>query len=139
VLEELDAALQTRFLDTNCAIAAGLNSYLKVTGDKAFRIATPKQDEEDSEPLQQFFPQRHYVPLTEILATVKLHTGFTEELQHLRQTRARKVPDKILFAGIIGLGCAIGSAKMAQISTSVGAAELDSVIKSTGASPWKIS
>ena len=129
VLEELDAALQTRFLDTNCAIAAGLNSYLKVTGDKAFRIATPKQDEEDSEPLQQFFPQRHYVPLTEILATVKLHTGFAEELQHLRQTRARKVPDKILFAGIIGLGCAIGSAKMAQISTSVGAAELDSVIK----------
>src|ERR1019366_5587525 len=46
--------------------------------------------------------------------------------QHLRQTRARKVPDKILFAGIIGVGCAIGSAKMAQISTSVGAAELDS-------------
>ena len=38
------------------------------------------------------------------------------------------MPDKILFAGIIGLGCAIGSAKMAQISTSVGAAELDSVI-----------
>ncbi len=41
VLEELDAALQTRFLDTNRAISAGLNSYLKVTGDKAFRIATP--------------------------------------------------------------------------------------------------
>ena len=59
VLEELDDALQTRFLDTNRAIAAGLNSYLKVTGDKAFWIATPKQDEEDSEPLQQFFPQRH--------------------------------------------------------------------------------
>ena len=38
------------------------------------------------------------------------------------------MPDKILFAGIIGLGCAIGSAKMAQISTSVGAAEFDSVI-----------
>jgi hypothetical protein len=41
---------------------------------KAFRVSTPKQDEEESEPLRHFFPERHYVPLTEILATVNLHT-----------------------------------------------------------------
>ena len=73
------------------------------------------------------FPERHYVPLTEILATVNLHTGFATELQHLRQTHVRQVSEKVLLAGVIGLGCAIGSAKMAQISTSLlGAAELDS-------------
>jgi TnpA family transposase len=68
------------------------------------------------------------VPLTEILATVNLHTGFAMELRHLRQTHVRQVSEKIIFADVIGLGCAIGSAKMAQISTSLGAAELDSAI-----------
>jgi hypothetical protein len=114
VLEELDAALQIRFEDTNRAIAEGLNPHFKMLTGKAFRVSTPKQDEEGSEPLRHFFPERHYVPLTEILATVNLHV--------------RAVSEKILFAGVIGLGCAIGLAKMAQISTSLSAAELDSAI-----------
>ena len=128
VLAELDAALQARFEDTNRAIAEGLNPHFKMLAGKAFRVSTPKQDEEESKPLRHFFPERHYVPLTEILATVNLHTEFTTELRHLRQTHVRHVSEKILFAGVIGLGCAIGSPQMAQISTSVGAAELDSAI-----------
>ncbi len=128
VLAELDAALQARFEDTNRAIAEELNPHFKMLTGKAFRVSTPKQDEEESEPLRHFFPERHYVPLTQILATVNLHTEFATELRHLRQTHVRPVSEKILFAGIIGLGCAIGSAKMAQISTSLGVAELDSAI-----------
>ena len=113
VLAELDAALQTRFEDTNRAIAEGLNPHFKMLKGKAFRVSTPKQDEEESEPLRHFFPERHYVPLTEILATVNLHAGFASELRHLRQTHVRPVSEKILFAGIICLGCAIGPAKTA--------------------------
>jgi TnpA family transposase len=129
VLKERDAALQTCFEDTNRAIAAGSNPHFKMLTGKAFRVSTPKQDEAESEPLRHLFPERHYVPLTEILATVNLHTGFATELQHLRQTHVRQVSEKVLLAGVIGLGCAIGSAKMAQISTSLlGAAELDSAI-----------
>ena len=128
VLAELDTALQTRFEDTNRAIAADLNPHFKLLAGKAFRVSTPKQDEEESEPLRHFFPERHYVPLIEILATVNLHTEFATELRHLRQTHVRQVSEKILFAGVIGLGCAIGSTKMAQISTSLSAAELDSAI-----------
>jgi TnpA family transposase len=128
VLAELDAAIQTRFEDTNRAIAEGLNPHFKMLKGKAFRVSTPKQDDEESEPLRHFFPERHYVPLTEILATVNLHTGFAAELRHLRQTHVRPVSEKILFAGVICLGCAIGSAKMAQISTSLSAAELDNAI-----------
>jgi TnpA family transposase len=128
VLAELDVALQSRFEDTNRAIAEGLNPHFKMLKGKAFRVSTPKQDEEESEPLRHFFPERHYVPLTEILATVNLHAGFGSELRHLRQTHVRPVSEKILFAGIICLGCAIGPAKMAQISTSLSAAELDSAI-----------
>jgi TnpA family transposase len=133
VLAELDIALQARFEGTNRAIAAGSNPHFKMLTGKAFRVSTPKRDEEESEPLRHFFPERHYVPLTEILATVNLHTGFATELRHLRQTHVRKVSEKLLLAGIIGLGCAIGSAKMAQISTSLSVAELD------GAINWRFS
>jgi TnpA family transposase len=133
VLTELDTALQARFEETNRVIAAEANPHFKMLTGKAFRVSTPKQDDEESEPLRHFFPQRHYVPLTEILATVNLHTGFTTELRHLRQTHVRQVSEKLLLAGIIGLGCAIGSAKMAQISTSLSAAELD------GAINWRFS
>jgi hypothetical protein len=128
VLAKLDTALQARFEDTNRAIAADLNPHFKMLAGKTFRVLTPKQDEEESEPLRHFFPERHYVPLIEILATVNLHTEFAAELRHLRQTHVRQVSEKILFAGVIGLGCAIGSTKMAQISTSLSAAELDSAI-----------
>ena len=38
VLAELDAALQTRFEDTNRAIAAGLNPHFKMLKGKAFRV-----------------------------------------------------------------------------------------------------
>jgi hypothetical protein len=127
-LAELDIALQTRFENTNRAIAADLNPHFKLLAGRAFRVSTPKQDEEESEPLRHFFPERHYVPLIEILATVNLHTEFATELRHLRQTHVRQVSEKILFAGVIGLGCAIGSTKMAQISSSLSAAELDSAI-----------
>jgi len=128
ILAALDAALQTRFEETNRTIAAALNPHFKLLTGKAFRVSTPKQEEVASEPLRYFFPERHYVPLTEILATVNLHTGFATELRHLRQMHVRPVSEKILFAGVIGLGCAIGSVKMAQISTSLAAAELDSAI-----------
>ena len=59
VLEELDAALQTRFEDTNRSIAEGLNPHFKMLKGKAFRISTPKQDDEESQPLRHFFPERH--------------------------------------------------------------------------------
>jgi TnpA family transposase len=128
VLEELDTTLQSRFEDTNRAITKDANPHFRMLTGKAFRVATPKQDNEESEPLRHFFPDRHYVPLTEILATVNLHTEFATELRHLRQTNVRAAPEKLLLAGVIGLGCAIGSAKMAQISPSIAAAELDSAI-----------
>ena len=71
VLKELDTALQTRFEDTNRAIADGSNPHFKMLTGRTFRVLTPKQDEEESEPLRHLFPERHYVPLTEILATVQ--------------------------------------------------------------------
>lgn len=57
------------------------------------------------------------MPLPEILSTVNSHTGFVNEFQHGQQRYVKgRTTDKLLYAGIIGLGCAIGTPKMGRIS-----------------------
>ena len=83
----------------------------------------------ESEALQNFFPERHHVPLLEVLATVNRHSGFLDEFQHWQQryNRARP-PQKAFYAGIIGLGCGIGTRKMARISRQINEHELEHTV-----------
>ena len=85
VLGILDTALYEQYQTTNANIVAGENLFLKINKNKAYSVATPKQDEIDTDPLKPFFPEQNYVPLTEILATVHQHSGFLTELQHWQQ------------------------------------------------------
>ena len=82
-----------------------------------------------AEPLQPFFPKRHVVPLTEVLATVNRYSGFLDEFQHwqLRYHHGRP-SQQTLYAGIIGLGCGIGTRKMAQISRQIQETELEHTV-----------
>lgn len=128
VMAELDEALHQQYLATNGHAAAGANPYLKATADGRFKIATPKQDDGPEEPLQPFLPQRHYVPLAEILATVNRHALFTDELQHWQQRQPQQVREKALYAGVMGLGCGIGTRRMARIAQGVGEAELEHAV-----------
>jgi TnpA family transposase len=128
VLAELDEALHRQYLATNRRLAAGANPHLRVAANGRFKIATPKQDEGLGEPLQPFLPQRHVVPVAEILATVNRHALFTDELQHWQQRRPRRVRAKALYAGVMGLGCGIGTRRMARITQGVGEAELEHAV-----------
>jgi TnpA family transposase len=116
VLSVLKQALDAQFVRTNAHIAQGKNVHVKVTPTGHVKLTTPKQDEVEARSLSRYFPQRHYVPLTEILSTVNAVSGFSESLAHLRQQYARPIARSVLFAGIIGLGCGIGLRKMARIS-----------------------
>jgi len=128
VLAELDEALHRQYLATNRRLAAGANPHLRVAANGRFKIATPKQDDGPEEPLQPFLPQRHVVPLAEILATVNRHALFTDELQHWQQGRPQRVRAKALYAGVMGLGCGIGTRRMARITQGVGEAELEHAV-----------
>ena len=120
VLGILDTALYEQYQTTNANIVAGENLFLKINKNKAYSVATPKQDEIDTDPLKPFFPEQNYVPLTEILATVHQHSGFLTELQHWQQRHTKSsASDKLLYAGIMGLGCSIGTRKMARISPTI--------------------
>lgn len=117
VLKQLEHALSMQYKNTNDHIQNNDNSYFKVRTNDNFTIATPKQEDEATDLLKTYFPDRHFVPLPEILSTVNAYTAFLREFQHWQQRYTKgRTDDKILYAGIIGLGCAIGIPKMSRIS-----------------------
>ena len=117
VLDSLDHALFQQYQTTNRNINDDLNPYVKIAENGDFTVSTPKQEEQEVEMIRPYFPDHHFVPLPEILSTVNGYTAFLDEFQHWQQRYVKgRAADKILYAGIIGLGCAIGAPKMGRIS-----------------------
>ena len=116
VLADLDAALYRQYLTTNAHILDGKNPHIKFK-KVGFTVSTPTLEESDAEALQHYFPERDFVSLMEVLATVNRHTGWIGEFQHWQQRHHHGRPeDRLVYAGVIGIGCAIGIRKMARIS-----------------------
>jgi TnpA family transposase len=128
-LKELDEALYQQYLLTNRNLVEGKNPHLKFKKTGGFTLATPKQEESDAEPLQQFFPERRFVPLVEVLATVNRFTHYADELQHPQQRYHHGKPaEAAIYAGVIGIGCAIGLRRMMRISRGITEAELEHTV-----------
>jgi TnpA family transposase len=80
-------------------------------------------------PKEEDRPDRNYVSLLEVLATVNRYSGFLDDFQHWQQRYHReRPPQRIFMAGIVGLGCGIGTRKMAQISNQINETELDHTV-----------
>src|SRR6516225_6511047 len=73
-----------QYLTTNAHILDGENPHIKFK-KVGFTVSTPTLEESDAEALQHYFPERDFVPLMEVLATVNRHTGWMEEFQHWQQ------------------------------------------------------
>ena len=129
VLTALDEALYQQYLTTNQKIAEGKNPYITVRKTGDFSLATPKQEEHDAEPLQHYFPEHHVVPLVEVLATANRFAHYLDELQPPQQRYHRGKPsDATIYAGIIGIGCAIGLRRMMRISRGINEDELEHTV-----------
>ena len=129
VLKELEKKLYEQYQATNNNAITGKNPHLKFNENGSFRIATPALEEQENESLQQYFPERRNVPLTEVLGTVNQHCGFLDDLQHWQQRHTRRaVSQRAIYAGVIGLGCGIGTRKMAQISSHITENELEHAV-----------
>jgi TnpA family transposase len=128
VLAELDEALYQQYLTTNAHIHDGENPHIKFK-KVGFTLSTPTQEESDAGSMQQFFPERDFLPMLEILATVNYHTGWMEEFQHWQQRHHHGRPaDRVIYAGVIGIGCTIGIRKMARISHPLSETELENTV-----------
>ncbi len=128
LLAHLDNALYQQYQMTNKLYLEGKNPYLKIGTNNQFTIATPKQEEQENTVFQPLFPEQP-IPLTEVLSTVNQHTGFLKEFRHWQQRYTKnRATDKTLYAGIIGKGCAIGTPKIARISSQINEGNLAHVI-----------
>ncbi len=118
VLTILRDALARQYELTNANAAT--NPYLKVRADGVFHIASPTSE---------LFPQRHDVPLAQVLETINNHCGMLGAFEHWQQTHIRQAVSRpALLAGVMGLGCGIGVRKMARISSRVTESELEHAV-----------
>src|SRR3546814_16468123 len=81
VIKALEAALADQFAKTNSNIAAGANTHVKRMPSGHLTLKTPKQEDAEAGTLSRYFPQRHFVPTTEILAQIAGAAEFSENLK----------------------------------------------------------
>jgi len=128
-LGRLEGVLSSQYRNTNRNLIDGENAYAKLTAAGQLRVTTPRQDSPDVEPLESFFPGRHYIALSEILATVNRHSQFLSEIRPWQQRYHReRPPDRNFVAGIVGLGCGIGVRKIARISRHINESQLENTV-----------
>ena len=129
VLEALDQTLFEQYQKTNANIQAGTNSLVSFTKQGALRVNTPKLEENEAEPLQDLFPEKQYVSLSEVLATVDRHSAFLGEFHHYQQSHIKAKPTKKTFiAGIVAIGCDIGMGKILKISREINPSQLENTV-----------
>jgi hypothetical protein len=61
---------------------SGNNPYLTIRANGSFHVSTPKQEEVECLSLGTFFPERKYISMLEMLATVDHATNFLDEFEH---------------------------------------------------------
>jgi TnpA family transposase len=128
-LNTLDQELDTGYQKVNKNYNSGENPYLTIRANGTIHVSTPKQDEAECLSLGAFFPERKYISLLEMLATVDHISNFLDEFEHWQVKYQRAKPaKKVFFAGIIGLGCDIGHHKLAQISKQIDEGELGNTV-----------
>jgi TnpA family transposase len=128
-LNALEIKLDERYQRVNQRFKAGENQYLTLRTDGTAHVKTPKQETVESPSLGAFFPERSYISMLEMLATVNQATDFLSEFEHWQSKYQRTQPEsKIFFAGIMGYGCDIGHRKLAKISSQINENELENVV-----------
>ncbi len=129
LLEELKTKLAAQYEKTNSRINAKQNQYIHVKEHEHFSLITPRKDEEEQEGVWDLFPKARVIPLLEVLSTINAVTRFTDSFAHFQTKHVGKKPkEKIFFAGIMGLGCNIGTIQLAQISRNINENELDNTV-----------
>src|SRR3546814_12990509 len=83
VIKALEAALADQFAKTNSNIAAGANTHVKRMPSGHLTLKTPKQEDVEAGPLSRYFPQRHFVPLPELLSPINAAAELSASLTPL--------------------------------------------------------
>lgn len=81
-LNALETKLDERYQRVNQRFKSGENQYLTLRTDGTAHVKTPRQEAVESPSLATFFPERKYISMLEMLATVNQSTDFLSEFEH---------------------------------------------------------
>jgi predicted phosphatase len=128
-LDTLLSALDRQYETTNRHILDGKNEDVSFHKDGSVIIHTPREEEEEAQPIGNFLPNGRYISLLEVLSTVERHTKFLDAFQHWQVKYTKERPaDRSFYAGIIGYGCRLGIGKIAQTSNQISDSELENAV-----------
>ena len=128
-LDDLEKTLDKQYHRTNTHILDDKNPHIMFRKDDKFTIATPAVETPDLESLSEFFPKKHYISLPEVLSTVDEFADFLDEFEHWQVKYDRPVASKkTVIAGIMALGCFIGTRKFSRISKQLNESELETAV-----------
>jgi TnpA family transposase len=131
IMDTLTDLLDKRFEQTNKHITDGSNQYIRFK-DGRFYLSTPKlekTEEDEDTVIADLFPKPRSVSLLSVLTTVNDAVPFVDSFTHFQQKHIGIKPEaKAFYAGIIGLGCNIGTAQIAQIARHINEHELENTV-----------
>jgi len=127
-LRSLETLLSSQYEKTNRHILSSKNPYIRFK-NSSFYLATPKEEAGEEEGIADLMPKARSIPLLSVLKTVNDTTNFINAFAHFQTKHVGKKPlAKTFFAGIMGLGCNIGTSQLAQISRHINQAELENTV-----------
>lgn len=119
-ISELKQRLNEKYHAVNDRFDGHRNPYLSIDDVGQPHVKTPSLGDKESEHITAFLSQVNYIPILDVLSDVNNIARFTECFSHYGIKNVTQQPkNDVIFAGMIGLGCNIGIAKMAQISTGI--------------------
>jgi Domain of unknown function (DUF4158) len=82
LLQRWATALDQQYHATNRRILAGDNPHIRFEKDGSWHLTTPKVEKPPHLPLLGIFPEKRYISLLEVLATINRFTHFLEAFEH---------------------------------------------------------
>lgn len=117
---KLKKCLEDKYQFVNTQFIEGRNPYLSINKDGKVHVTTPAIEEKETKYIASLLEQAGFIPAFQVLADIEKVVKITNCFKHHSNKHVKQRPNiNTFFAGIIGLGCNIGTRKMAQISVGV--------------------
>ncbi len=129
VIEVLKEKTDQQYCLTNQHIKQKKNPFITFRKEERFILRTPRVDKPNTEKISELLSEQKYTPILKILSDVQELAGFVHSFKHHSIKTKKGFPSpEVFYAGILALGCNIGTKKISSISMGLQEDTLDNVI-----------
>ncbi len=116
-LDYLKEKLEDTYIKVNERFSAGHNGYLFMRPSGKFHVKTPAINHEQSKYISTLLSSDDEISIIHILMEMDRICDYTSSFKHHSNSKViKEAKEKVIVAGIMGLGCNIGTHKMAKKS-----------------------